>query len=137
MKTIAKRTPTASLPPQQRSAKTNGRRQFVDGNGNSAWARRWRDLQSLYVGDIGSEGLSEFQLGLCDTAATLRCELEKLEGQLSLGNSIDTDLYGRLAGHYRRIAATLGIEKRSMRNVTPPTVEAYLAHVAKQREAAE
>jgi hypothetical protein len=137
MKTLTKRTPTASLPPQQRSAKTNGRRQFVDGNGNSAWARRWRDLQSLYVGDIGSEGLSEFQLGLCDTAATLRCELEKLEGQLSLGSSIDTDLYGRLAGHYRRIAATLGIEKRSIRNITPPTVESYLAHVAKQREAAE
>jgi hypothetical protein len=138
MKTITKRTPTASLPPQQRSAKTNGRRQFVDGNGNSAWARRWRDLQSLYVGDIGDAGsLSEFQLGLCDTAATLRCELERMEGQLSLGKTIDTDAYGRIAGHYRRIAATLGIERRSMRNVTPPTVEAYLAHVNKQREAAE
>src|ERR1035441_10902319 len=135
MKTKDTRTPPASLPPQQRSAKTNGRRQFVDGNGNSAWARRWRDLQSLYVGDIGDAGsLSEFQLGLIDTAATLRCELERMEGQLSLGKTIDTDAYGRIAGHYRRIAATLGIEKRSMRNVTPPTVEAYLAHVAKTRE---
>jgi hypothetical protein len=138
MKTLTKRTPTASLPPQQRSAKTNGRRLFVEGSGNSAWARRWRDLQSLYVNDIGTEdSLSEFQLGLCDTAATLRCELERMEGQLSLGKTIDTDAYGRIAGHYRRIAATLGIERRSMRNVTPPTVEAYLAHVAKTREAAE
>ena len=138
MKTLTKRAPTVTMSPQQRSAKTNGRRSFVDGNGNSAWARRWRDLQSLYVNDIGdAASLSEFQLGLIDTAATLRCELERLEGQLSLGNSIDTDLYGRLAGNYRRIVVTLGIERRSMRNVTPPTVEAYLAHKQKQSEAAE
>ena len=138
MKTITHRSPAVSMPIKQRSAKTNGKRVFVDGTGRSAWARRWRDLQSLYVRDIGDEdSLSEFQLGLIDTAATLRCELERMEGQLSLGKTIDTDAYGRIAGHYRRIAATLGIEKRSMRNVTPPTVEAYLAHVAKTREAAE
>ena len=126
------------MPAASRSAKTNGRRLFVDGDGRGPWARRWRDLKSLYADDLGGESsLSEFQLGLVGTAATMRCELERFEGQLSLGEAIDTDMYGRIAGHYRRIAATLGIERRSMRNVTPPTVEAYLAHVAKQREAAE
>jgi hypothetical protein len=135
MKQLTKRRPTAKLPPTSRSAKTNGGRQFVAGNGNSAWARRWRDLQSLYVCDIGDEAsLSEFQLGLIDTAATLRCELERLEGQLSMGNTIDTDMYGRIAGHYRRIAATLGIEKRSMKNITPPSVKDYIAHIH-QRDA--
>ena len=60
-----------------------------------------------------------------------------MEGQLSLGKNIDTDTYGRLAGHYRRIVATLGIERRSMRDITPPSVEAYIAHLNAKREAAE
>jgi hypothetical protein len=128
-----------TTPSLQVDVSTPRRRMFVKGSGTSAWARRWRDLQSLYVNDIGPDesSLSEFQLGLCDTAATLRCELERMEGKLSLGETIDTDAYGRIAGHYRRIAATLGIERRSMRNITPPSVEAYLAHVNKTREAAE
>jgi hypothetical protein len=140
VKRIAHRATTVSLPTKQRSATTNGKRTFVVGNGRGAWARRWRDLQSLYTNDIGDENsLSEFQLGLISTAATLRCELERMEGELSLGKSIDTDTYGRIAGHYRRIVATLGIQRRNMRDVTPPSVESYLAHVAKQKqsEAAE
>jgi hypothetical protein len=145
VKQLTKRTPTAKLPPASRSAKTNGKRMFVQGSGNSAWARRWRDLQSLYVCDIGDEAsLSEFQLGLIDTAATLRCELERMEGQLSMGNVIDMDMYARIAGHYSRIAVKLGIEKRSMKNITPPSVADYIAHIhqrdadaaAKQREEA-
>jgi hypothetical protein len=87
-------------------------------DGNAAWTRRWRDLKALYADDLGGESaLSEIQLGLIGTAATLRCELERLDGRLSVGEAIDTDLYGRIAGHYRRIAETLGIERRS-RDVT-------------------
>jgi hypothetical protein len=72
--------------PRQRSAKTNGRRSFVGGDGRGLWARRWRDLRSLYADDLGgASALSEFQLGLVGTCATLRCALEKPEGRLSLG----------------------------------------------------
>jgi hypothetical protein len=135
MKTLKNRALTISPTPQQRSATTNGKRTFVVGNGRGAWARRWRDLQSLYTNDIGDENsLSEFQFGLISTAATLRCELERMEGELSLGKSIDTDTYGRIAGHYRRIVATLGIQRRNMREINPPSVESYLAHVAKQKQ---
>jgi hypothetical protein len=52
------------------------------------------------------------------TAATLRIELERLEGLLSLGRPVDLDLYARTAGHFRRICETLGIERRK-RDITP------------------
>ena len=100
-------------PSRTRSRVTNKRLTFVDGDGRTPWARRWRDLKALYADDLGGAStLSEFQLGLVGTAATLRCELERLEGQLSLGHDIDTDMYGRIAGHYRRICSELGIERR-------------------------
>jgi hypothetical protein len=77
---------------------------------------------------------------LVGTAATLRCELERLEGQLSLGGAIDTDLYGRIAGHYRRICSELGIERRQ-RDVTTPTLadiaEEIAAEEAERAAAAE
>ena len=81
----------------------------------------------------GAATLSEFQLGLLGTAATLRCELERLEGCLSLGQPIDLDLFGRIAGHYRRCCETLGIERRK-RDVTP-SVAAYVAHLDAEEEA--
>ena len=128
-------TAVAAMPPASRSAKTNGRRRFVDGDGRSPWARRWRDLKALYCADLGGEDtLSEFQLGLVGTAATLRCELERLEGRLSLGDSIDTDLYGRVAGHYRRICSELGIERKA-RDITPPTLAEIADEIHATREA--
>ena len=118
--------PFVPMPASSRSAKTNGRRLFVEGDGRGPWARRWRDLEALYADDLGgAAALSEFQLGLIGTCATLRCELEKLEGRLSVGEPIDLDQFGRLAGHYRRICETLGIERRK-RDVTPD-LQTYLA----------
>jgi hypothetical protein len=76
--------------------------------------------------------LSEFQLGLVGTAATLRCELEKLEGRLSMGEAVDLDQFGRAAGHYRRICETLGIE-RKQRDVTPTLAE-HLAQIEREAE---
>jgi hypothetical protein len=111
------------MPARCRSAVSNGRRKFVDGDGRGPWARRWRDLQTLYADDLGGAStLSEFQLGLISTAATLRCEIERLEGRLSVGEDINIDALGRVAGHYRRICETLGIERRR-RDITPPTLD--------------
>jgi hypothetical protein len=107
---------TDTTPRRQRSAVTTGRRAFVDlGSGNTAWGRRYHDLETLYADDLGgASGLSGYQLGLISTCASLRCELESMEGRLSLGEDVDLDQYGRLAGHYRRICETLGIVRRSM-----------------------
>ena len=75
MKSVDSGCPVARMPAAQRSAKTNGRRAFVDGDGRGPWARRWRDLRALYIDDASAGGgeaaLSEFQLGLISTAATI------------------------------------------------------------------
>lgn len=119
MKSAADSALIAALPAASRSAKTNDRRAFLAGDGHSVWARRQRDLEVLYGDDLGGEStLSEFQLGLISTCATLRCELEKLEGRLSVGEAVDLDQFGRLVGHYRRVCETLGIERRA-RDISP------------------
>jgi hypothetical protein len=70
VKTNAISSTVASMPPSSRSAKTNGHRSFVDGDWRGLRARRWRDLDALYIDDLGgTSALSEFQLGL----ASLRC----------------------------------------------------------------
>jgi hypothetical protein len=134
MTSAAENTSLAAMPAASRSARTNGRRRFVDGDGRGPWARRWRDLQALYADDLGGESsLSEFQIGLVGTAATMRCELERLEGKLSLGEAVDTDQYGRIAGHYRRICETLGIERKQ--RFVVPTISDIAAEIeADKRE---
>ncbi|WOJ89857.1 hypothetical protein RZS28_00640 [Methylocapsa polymorpha] len=111
---------------------TNGTRAYVLGDGNSPWARRQRDLVALHAEDAGgAETLSAAKLSLCHRAAALETELEMLEGQLSLGKPVDLDLYGRLAGHLRRILETLGTERRA-KDVTLD-LKSYLAAKAKDR----
>jgi hypothetical protein len=79
-----------------RSAVTSGRQQFVLGNPNSAWARRFHDLCQGHVGDLGGRpNISEAQFALCKRAAALECELELMEGRLSLGSSEQPHRDGR------------------------------------------
>jgi hypothetical protein len=102
-------------PPRRRprSAVTSGRKQFVAGNPNSAWARRFHDLVLGHVADAGGRPLlSEAQFALCKRAAGLECELEQMEGRMSQGVEVDLDRYGRAASHLRRILETLGLERK-------------------------
>jgi hypothetical protein len=39
--------------PRLRSRVSNGKRTFVEGDGRSPWARRWRDLIEAHVADMG------------------------------------------------------------------------------------
>ena len=120
------RTVTVPLPPRIRSAVTNGRRVFVEGDGRSAWTRRYRDLIAGHVSDLGGPlVLSESQLSLVRRSSAIECELEQMEGRLSRGDQVDLDAFTRAAGHLRRILETLGLERRS-RDVTP-TLSEYLA----------
>jgi hypothetical protein len=96
-----------------RSAVTSGRKLFVEGDPNSAWARRFADLVQGYISDAGGRSiLSQAQFALCKRAAGLECELEQMEGRMSLGQEINLDAYGRASSHLRRILETLGIERR-------------------------
>jgi hypothetical protein len=102
-----------------RSAVTSGRKAFITGDPNSAWARRFHDLVLGHVSDLGGRSvLSEAQFALCKRASGLECELEQMEGRLSLGEEIDLDSYGRAASHLRRLLEVLGIERRA-RDVSP------------------
>jgi hypothetical protein len=75
-----------ALPDRQRSAVTNGRRLFVEGDGASAWSRRYRDLVFGHTSDLGGAAVvSNSQAALIRRAATLEIELELLEGKLSQG----------------------------------------------------
>jgi hypothetical protein len=106
-----------------RSAVTSGRQQFITGDPNSAWARRFYDLIQGHVSDLGGRSnMSEAQLALAKRAAGLECELEQMEGRLSLGEEINLDSYGRAASHLRRILESLGLERKA-RDVTLDGVE--------------
>src|ERR1700746_3526529 len=86
--------------PAQRSAVSNGKRLFVQGDGRSPWSRRYYDLVALHVSDLGGRAaLSEAQLSLCKRVACVEIELESMEGKLSLGQEIDLDIYVRALGH--------------------------------------
>ena len=47
IKPTSGRSDSISYPKKQRGRVTNGRKSFVTGDGNSPWARRWRDLVEL------------------------------------------------------------------------------------------
>ena len=132
---MSARTAAAPRSAKLRSAVTNGRSLFVDGDGKSAWARRWRDLIALHAEDLGgADILSEAQLSLIRRSATIEIELECMEGRLSRGEHADLDLFNRAAGNLRRLLETLGIE-RAKRDVTP-TLDDIVARHRKAESAA-
>src|SRR6266478_5130712 len=94
-----------------RSAVTNGKRLFVEGDGRSPWSRRYYDLVAAHVSDMGGRSnLSEAQLGLIKRCATLEVELEQMEGRLSQGEQVDLDVFGRATGNLRRVWESLGLK---------------------------
>jgi len=74
---------TAPTPPARRSRVTNGAL-FVEGDANSAWSRRFRDLVAGHASDLGGmDILSDAQVSLVRRAATLELTCEQIEGRLS------------------------------------------------------
>jgi hypothetical protein len=108
---------------------TNGKRLFVEGDGRGPWSRRYYDLISLHVADLGGRAnLSEAQLALIKRASTLEVECEQMEGRLSLGETIDLDVFGRATGNLRRVWDSLGL-KREPRDITPESDERRLNRI--------
>ena len=129
----AARSTAVPRPSRQRSAVTNGKRAFVDGNGNAAWTRRWKDLVAAHASDLGgASNLSEAQSSLIRRVATIEIELEQLEGKLSKGEPVDLDAYTRASSHLRRILECLGLKRKS-RDITP-TIEQIAQHMADEDE---
>jgi hypothetical protein len=117
----AKRSTTRATRP--RSAVTSGRQLFIEGDPHSAWSRRYHDLVVGHCNDAGGSALlSEAKLSLIRRAASIECELERLDALLSTGAEVDLDAYGRASSHLRRLFETLGLERKA-RDVTLDGVE--------------
>jgi hypothetical protein len=90
--------------------------------------KRYRVIVGAVLSDMGgAESVSEIQHQLVAKFATLALQLESMEAAAIEGNEIDLDLFGRCAGHLRRIAEALGL-KRTPRDVTPSVAE-YVARL--------
>jgi hypothetical protein len=110
--------PAGSSKRRTRSRVTTGRAVFVEGDGNSRWARRYRDLIAAHCQDLGGvDMLSQAQVSLVRRASAIELELEQAEGRLSMGEPVDLDSFGRAASHLRRLFEVLGIG-RKCRDVT-------------------
>jgi hypothetical protein len=98
---------------------SNGKRLFVVRPGDTAWARRFRDVLNQIIADLsGPEGLSEGQRQLARRVATISIMCERLEGEAAAGRDIDLEVYGTLTDRLGRAFQRLGLE-RIARDVTP------------------
>jgi hypothetical protein len=96
--------------------------------------KRYESIRRSVLSDRGGEqNVSEVQRQLISKFATLALQLELQEAAALAGEPIDVDLFGRCAGHLRRLAESLGVD-RVPRNITP-TVQDYVANL-NTREAA-
>jgi hypothetical protein len=86
--------------------------------GDTKWSRRFRDVLSEILSDLGHEGLSEGQRQLARRCATIAIACEKLEGEAAAGNDIDLETYGELTDRLGRAFHRLGL-KRQAREVGP------------------
>jgi len=117
---------TPPVPSRHRSAVTNGKRLHVVQPGDTAWARRFRDVLAEITNDLGGPDLlSEGQRQLIRRATTISIMCEKLEGDAAAGEPINLELYGRLTDRLGRALQRLGLERRA-RDVEPTLTE-YLA----------
>lgn len=127
--------PTGSRRRQQ-SAKTNGNKLLIDGDGRSLWARRWKDIQNIFISDLGGiERLTEYQRGLIGAAATLQCQLEKMQCDISRGKEVDPKELARLVGTYKRTCTELGLVAKSQKNTPGGLGDLLAADIDRQREA--
>lgn len=107
------------LPTKQRSRVTNGSRVFVEGDGRSAWSRRWKDICQALADDLGGEdAIGEIERSLIRRAASLTVETERLEGLLSQGEPVDIDALGRVVGHLRRVLEQLQAKRPAKKELT-------------------
>jgi len=124
---------TPPVPSRHRSAVTNGKRLHVVQPGDTAWARRFRDVLTEITNDLGgADLLSEGQRQLIRRATTISIMCEKLEGDAAAGAAINLEDYGKLTDRLGRAFQRLGL-KRQPRDVTPSLAE-YLASLQAEGE---
>jgi hypothetical protein len=100
------------------------------------WARRLRDLTAMLIADQGGDDvISAAKMAIVRRAAIIQVELELRELRFAdeEPSYLQLEQYSRISGNLRRMLESLGLERRA-KDVTPPSVDAYLEHVRKQQE---
>src|SRR5262245_14101316 len=128
---------TKKPPSRHRSAVTNGKRLHVVQPGDTAWARRFRDVLAEIISDLGGHdgGLSEGQRRLARRCATIAIACERMEGEAAAGAAINLEEYGRLTDRLGRALQRIGL-KRVPRDGTPSLAD-DLAGLQSEPQAAE
>ena len=103
---------TATRPPANRSAVTNGRRILNGVDGNSPAARRYRDLVELLTADVG-EPLSEVERLIVRDAATMQLHAEDLTARLVRGEVVEPEALTRAVNAATRALGALRRRKGS------------------------
>src|SRR4051794_26833595 len=104
-----------------RSRVTNGRSLFSSDliDGRSAMSRRFRDILTAIVGDLGgSDRLSEGQKQLARRIALLSVTCEAMEAKSIAGEPIDIDQFGQMTDRIGRACQRLGL-RRVPKEVVP------------------
>lgn len=113
-----------------RSAITNGSQLLAGCDHRSARMRRLRDLISAHLADLGGADVcSQAELCIVRRCALLTLELELMEARFedSDGATVQQlDGYQRASSCLRRLHETLGMKRRA-KDVTPPSLDQYLA----------
>jgi hypothetical protein len=134
MEVAADTAPIASSQRAHRSSVSNGSRLFaVKGlDGRTGTARRFRDLVEGITNDLGGvEILSEITRQQIRRFSMLSVMCEAVEADAVRDLPTDLTNYSTLCNAQRRLAETLGLERRA-RDVTDD-IDEVLARVAKRR----
>jgi hypothetical protein len=137
--------PTDNLPkdrslPRRKPVRSSGNKVVLKTlehlDGRTLAARRAHQLIAAISRDLtgGTDNsqLTEGTKQLIQRAAMLGAMVESNEACWLSGDTVDLTSYFAALNSQRRILVTLGLERRA-KDISPPSVEAYLAHLAKQK----
>lgn len=122
----ARRPHRASTPQLLTRDRLDGRRNAV-----ATFDKHAREIQN----DLGgADQLSAVQLHLIEAFVGEALVMQTMNAQIMLGQEVDLGLHALVSGALCRLATRLGV-KRVARDVTPPSLAAYLEATASKEEA--
>ena len=143
MTTVTETTPRPAPNASPAAAKRTGRARISNGNqlfldeadidGRSVTARRYRDVLSALISDLGGNP-SEAQAIIARRAATLTVWAETAESAMAAGSDFDVASFTTACNALRRLLQDLGLERR-MKDIGGATLRDRLVRAKAQTEA--
>jgi hypothetical protein len=123
------RRPNGVYLAKARSRITNGKQLLPGVDQRSLYVRRFRDIHTLHVSDLGGpDNVSQAELSLIRRIACITVEAERIELLFAQNNGASDsklEIYRRLAETLKRLLESIGL-KRVPKDVT--TLEQYLSN---------